>query len=95
MGETMEDYDTCEGGSCGCGAGDRYDLLEGRLMQMAFWAHKAVLFEKLKERIEKEDGQKMDQIVGLILDATKDTAEGRKEAEKKREELRKRIGEAF
>ena len=82
---------------CGCsiGARDEYGLLEGRLMQMAFWAHKAVLFEKLKERIAKADGQKMDQIADLILDATKDTAEGRKDAQAKREELRKRINEAF
>ena len=49
----MTEYEVCQ-----CESGDIYDAMESRLMQMTFWAHKTVLFEKIKQKIEEQEGEK-------------------------------------
>ncbi len=49
------EYEVCAA-NCSCDSRDFYDVMESRLMQMTFWAHKAVLFEKIKQEIEKQEG---------------------------------------
>ena len=87
----MTQYETCEG----CCDSDFYGAMESRLMAMTFWAHKAVLFEKIKQRIDKEEGEKLEKIAELLVDASKNKWKNRQEAEKKREELRGKLQETL
>lgn len=74
---------------------DVYDVIEDRLMRMSFWAHKEVLYEKIKDRIKKEEGDNLDQIAGLLIEASKDEMKGEQEMKTKRNELRDRLKNAF
>jgi uncharacterized protein (DUF305 family) len=90
----MDEY---EQDSCGCGveARDRYDLMEQRFMQMTFWAHKAALFDKLKEKIEKQEGKELDQLADLLIANSKEEAKSSKAAFEKSQQLRNKIQEIF
>ena len=90
MGEY--EHDAC---NCGVEAQDRYEIMEQRLMQMTFWAHKAALFEKIKEKIGKEEGKNLDQLADLLIQGSKEEAQSSKESEKKQEELRKKLEQYF
>ena len=82
--------------SCSCeGEYDAYDILEHKLMQMTHWAHKTVLFEKIKARIEQEEGQKLEKIADLLVEAIKTRKITDQEAARKDEELREKIRDAF
>ncbi len=82
--------------ACNCNmAQSRYEIMEQRLMQMTFWAHKAALFEKIKEKIEKEEGKNLEQLADLLIQSSKEESESSKESEKKHEELRKRLEQYF
>lgn len=74
---------------------DFYDALEHRLMTMTFWAHKEVLFEKIKQEIEKQEGKKLEEIAKLLIDASRLRKERMLESEKKDEELREKLKEAL
>ena len=87
----MEDNEACQ-----CGESmDRYDFLEAKLMHMTYWAHQQLLMEKLKEKIEKEEGTKLDKLADLLLQTSKTEMEEAKVTDKKREELRNRIKDYF
>ncbi len=83
--------------SCGPDSGqpDFYDFLESRLMFMSHLAHKSVLFEKIKKRIEQEEGDKLDKIAELLVQASKEKWESDIESDKKQDELRNRLRETF
>lgn len=82
---------------CGCNveAQNGYDIMEQRLMQMTFWAHKTVLFEKLKERIGKQEGENLDRLVDLLIANSKAQAQSSKAAAQKSRELKDALKEAF
>ena len=88
----MTEYEICME-NCGCTPEE--DTVESRLMAMTFWAHKAALFEKIKEKIEKEEGEKLEKIADLLVEASKNRWSSRQEAQKKREELKEKIKDAF
>ena len=78
-----------------CSSYDAYDAMAERLVNMTFWAHKAVLLDKLKQRIEEQDGKKLDELVELLLDISKSEKESDKESEQKHEELREKLRATF
>ncbi len=91
----MTEY-TCSTENCGCGPpADMYDVMESRLMQMTFWAHKEVLFDKIKQKIEKEQGEKLEKIAELLVEASKNKWKTSQEAEKRHDELRGKLKDAF
>ncbi|HLC76572.1 MAG TPA: hypothetical protein VJH04_00035 [archaeon] len=77
--------------SCECDSGDYYDFLEKKLMAMTFWAHKQVLFDKIKEKIAKEEGEKLDRIAELLVSEWKSNAV----AEKQQEDFSEKLRELF
>ena len=82
--------------NCECGIEtDFYDEMERKLMVMTFWAHKEVLFDKIKERIENEEGEKLEKIASLLVDAWKNKIESGKETERKQEDFSEKLREAF
>ena len=87
-------YGVCVGSNCS-DYGDFYDAMAERMVQMTFWAHKAVLLEKLKQKIEEQDGKKLDELVDLLLEVSKSEQKSDKELEQKHEELREKIKETF
>jgi hypothetical protein len=90
---------SCETGGCGCGEKncncDFYKFMEQKLMQMTFWAHKEVLFEKIKQKITETEGEKLDKIADLLVDAGKDKLKAKKDATVKKDELRKNLKDLF
>ena len=74
---------------------DFYDVMESRLMQMTFWAHKEVLYEKIKQQIEKQEGKKLEKIAELLVEASNNRWKSDREVEKKEDELREKIKETF
>ena len=74
---------------------DYYDLMEQKLKAMTFWAHKAVLFEKIKQKIEEQEGEKLDKIANLLIENSKEEIKNEKENEEKKQELKKHLKEAF
>jgi hypothetical protein len=87
----MED-ENCK---CNIEAMDRYDYLEERLLQMTFMAHQKVLMDKIKAKIEKEEGQKLDKLADLLIQTSKAEIEQVKGAEKKRDELKDKLKDYF
>lgn len=85
----MSEYDICQCES------DIYDTMESRLMQMTFWAHKAVLFEKIKQKIEEQEGEKLEKIADLLVEASRIRAKTEQEAEKNKQELKDKLKETF
>lgn len=83
--------------NCGpdSGQSDFYDFLESRLMFMTNLAHKSVLFEKIKKSIEQEDGEKLDKIAELLVQASKEKWESDIESDRKQDELGKKLRETF
>jgi len=85
-----------ENEGCGCVEyEDSHDFLESRLMRMTFWAHKAVLFDKIKQKIEEQEGEKLDKIADLLVQASKEKWETEQETDKKRDEFSKKLKENF
>ena len=74
-----------------CEERDFYDVMESRLMQMTFWAHKTVLFEKIKEQIEKQEGQKLEKVAELLVEASRNRWKAEQETEKQDEELKEKL----
>lgn len=64
-------------------------------MQMTFFAHKEVLFEKIKEQIEKKEGKKLETIAELLVDASKEQVNATKQIGRKQDEFSEKIREAF
>lgn len=88
----------CVDNSCGSGCDceyDAYDVLEQKLLGMTFLAHKTVLFEKIKQKIETEEGKKLDQLAELLVEASREKWKTEQEATKKADELREKIRETF
>lgn len=83
---------SCGSGSCNC---DFYEAMEAKLIGMVFFAQKSALFDRIRERVEKEDGAKLDRIADLVVEAARSDFKDHQEAEKKRAELRERIRETF
>ncbi|MBI4017395.1 MAG: hypothetical protein HY366_00425 [Candidatus Aenigmarchaeota archaeon] len=75
--------------------GDFYDAVESRLTWLTMAAHKQLLFEKIKERVESKEGKKLDRIADLLVEASDAEWANEKDAERKREELREKIRETF
>lgn len=98
MGETCDSRGCgCEAQSCGCGSEgcscDFYEGFESRLMQMALFAHKSALFERIRERIEKQEGEKLDKIADLVVETAMGRFKDAQEAERKRQEIRDKLRE--
>ena len=83
---------SCGGESCNC---DFYEAMEAKLMSMAFFAQKSALFERIRDRIEKEEGAKLDKMADLVVDAARNRFKDQQEADRKRAELREKIKETF
>ena len=78
-----------------CEKEDMYDLMEHRLMQMTFWAHKEVLFEKIKQKIEQQEGEKLEKIAELLVEASRNKMKRAQEADAKTEEIKDKLREAL
>lgn len=91
----MEQNCECGSEGCACETMDFYDIMESRLMAMAFGAHKSILFDKIRERIEKTDGAKLDALADLLVEASRNKWKTEQEIEKKRAELREKLKEIF
>ena len=89
----MTEYEVC----CSSGNSDMdfYDMMERKLMAMTFLAHKELLFEKIKEQIEKQEGKKLEKIAELLVNASKEKMDATKEFGKKQDELREKLKETF
>ena len=87
-------YATCATESCG-GEADFYDIMEQRLMWMTMMAHKTVLFEKLKQKIEQQEGAKHEKIADLLVDASKASAEREKQSSRQIEDFKEKFKELF
>lgn len=85
-------YAVCESN---CKEMDFYDVMESRLMQMTFFAHKEVLYDKIKEQIEKQEGAKLEKIAELLVEASQVKMKSETELSKKRDELQEKIREHF
>ena len=72
---------------------DVYDMVEQKLMRMTFWAHKEVLFEKIKDQIEKQEGEKLENLAKLLVETSRERTQAGKTFDKKQEELREKIGD--
>ena len=93
--EVLEmEYEVCVE-NCNCSSGNFYDAMESRLMQMTYWAHKQVLFEKIRQEIEKQEGAKLEKIAQLLVEASQNRWKTEKETEEKREELKEKLKETF
>ena len=90
----MSEYEICMA-NCSCSDKDFYDVMESKLMQMTYWAHKAVLYEKIKEQIEKQEGAKLQRIAELLVEASQNRWKDMKESENKGEELRGKLKQTF
>ena len=88
------EYEVCVE-NCNCSSNDFYDAMESRLMQMTYWAHKTVLFEKIKQEIEKQEGAKLEKIAKLLVEASQNRWKTEKELEEKSEELKEQLKDAF
>ncbi len=71
------------------------DYLEKKLMAMAFWAHKEVLFDKIKQRVEKEEGEKLEKLADIIVEAWKSRTENRKQTEKNYDDFSEKVREVL
>ncbi len=78
-----------------CEKEDMYDLMEHRLMQMTFWAHKEVLFEKIKQKIEQQEGEKLEKIAELLVEASRNKMKRAQEADAKSGEMREKLKDAL
>ncbi|MBI4162125.1 MAG: hypothetical protein HY513_00450 [Candidatus Aenigmarchaeota archaeon] len=78
-----------------CGSSDFYDVMERRLMWMTMMAHKAVLFEKIKQKIEEKEGAKLDKIAGLLVEASKAREENERQTTRQIEDFKDRFKELF
>lgn len=86
----------CASSGCGCASDcscDFYEAMQERLMQMALFAHKSALFERIKSRIEKTEGERLDKVAGLVVEASLGKFKDAQDSEKKKEELRQRLRE--
>lgn len=86
------------GGGCGCGScgpADFYDAMERKLMDMVFYSHKSILFDKIRERIEKEEGPRLDKIADLVVETARTEFKNEQELDAKRAELREKMKEVF
>ena len=64
-------------------------------MQMTFWAHKEVLFEKIKQKIEQQEGEKLEKIAELLVEASRNRTKRAQEADAKTEEIKDKLREAL
>ena len=78
-----------------CNQEDFYEAMESKLMWMNFMAHKQLLFEKIKQKIEEQEGEKLDKIVDLVVQASKEDWQDKKEQDRKHEELRNKLRDLF
>jgi len=62
-------------------------------MQMALFAHKSTLFEKIRERVEKVEGERLNKIADLVVETAMGRFKDAQEAERKRQELRNKLKE--
>ena len=89
------EYEICSSESGQAGRRDVFDAVESRLMLMTYCAHRELLYEKIKERLEKEEGAKLDKIAELLVEASRNRWRSRQEFERKDDELKDKLGEAF
>jgi len=83
----------CGQENCECGSGDFYETMQDKLVEMAVVAHKSALFDRIRSRIEKVDGEKLDRIAELVVETALGKYKDAQEAAKKSEELRSRLKE--
>lgn len=79
----------------GCCTEEVYDIMEHRLMQMAMMAHREVLFDKIKERIEKQEGEKLEKIAELLVESSRNSINSQINRHEKKKELSDRIRDIF
>ena len=87
-------YAVCTTQDCS-GEADFYDVMERRLMWMTMMAHKAVLFEKLKQKIEQQEGAKLEKIADLLVEASKTREENEKQSSRQIEDFKEKFKELF
>ena len=90
----MTEYEVCVE-NCNCSSDSFYDLMESTLMKATFWAHRQVLFEKIKQKIEQQEGEKLDKIAELLVEASQNRWKNAQEAQRNQEELKERLKETF
>lgn len=78
-----------------CEEQEFYDVVESRLMAMAMAAHKEVLYEKIKQKIEQEEGAKLDKIAELLVEASQKKWKSERDERRTYEELHEKIKETF
>ena len=88
-------YAVCQGQCSSSYESDFYDVMERRLMWMTMMAHKAVLFEKIKQKIEQQEGAKLEKIADLLIDASKQRWDAEKQSSAQAEEFSEKFKELF
>ncbi len=78
-----------------CAPSDAIDAAEARLLPLAHWARRELLYEKIRARVERDEGQRLAETADAVVEAAKATRAGERDAERKREELRKRLKAFF
>ncbi|MEM3086499.1 MAG: hypothetical protein QXO51_01365 [Halobacteria archaeon] len=71
--------------------GHPVDAAEARLLPFAHWARRELLYEKIRARVERDEGQRLADIADAVVEAAKAARAGERDAERKREELRKKL----
>lgn len=68
---------------------------ESMLMHLVMAAKMELIKEKVKKRIEAEEGKKLDEIAGVLVQAKMDYHKKKMEMMEKKEEARERLEEIF
>lgn len=75
--------------------GDPVDAAEARLLPLAHWARRELLYDKIRARVERDEGQRLAEIADAVVEAAKAARAGERDIEKKREELRRKLQAFF
>jgi len=102
MEETCETRNCgCSEGNCGCGSecrsscGDFQEVMEQKLIGITMAAHKSVIFDKLVKKIEEKQGEKLDELAEVLVNASIEHHKSQQDASEKHDELRKKLKEIF
>ncbi|HLC46086.1 MAG TPA: hypothetical protein VJI67_04400 [archaeon] len=102
----MSEYEVCVEGSCGggsCGGGNcgpyhesnAYDVMERRMRYLTMAAYKEILYDKIKQKLERDEGKKIEELASLLVETSKDKLRDRSDLREKREKLRSKLRETF
>lgn len=72
-----------------------FSPIESSLMHMTLMAHKEVLYEKIKEQIQKQEGAKLETIAALLVEASQARWKAQHELDRNEDELGDKLRDAW